>query len=96
MINPVLIVVLFIKGIKIIFFCSNAYSQSRQFDYFRLTFCFLYSVQVQDVANENVRQAPTVPPVSVPHSKAVSKKPAAAKKASAAKGKAKFSKIIFR
>ncbi|XP_009327895.1 PREDICTED: DNA topoisomerase 2-alpha [Pygoscelis adeliae] len=42
-------------------------------------------VQVQDVANENVRQAPTVPPVSVPHSKAVSKKPAAAKKASAAK-----------
>ncbi|KAM6042576.1 DNA topoisomerase 2-alpha [Theristicus caerulescens] len=42
-------------------------------------------VQVQDVANENVSQAPAVPSVSAPRGKAVSKKPAAAKKASAAK-----------
>ncbi|XP_009700105.1 PREDICTED: DNA topoisomerase 2-alpha, partial [Cariama cristata] len=41
-------------------------------------------VQVQDVANENVSQAPAAPSVSVPSSKAVSKKPAA-KKASATK-----------
>ncbi|XP_075378864.1 DNA topoisomerase 2-alpha [Mycteria americana] len=42
-------------------------------------------VQAQDVANENVSQAPAVPPGFVPRSKAVSKKPAAAKKASATK-----------
>ncbi|XP_075299453.1 DNA topoisomerase 2-alpha [Opisthocomus hoazin] len=43
-------------------------------------------VQVQDVATENVSQAPAVPSASVPHSKAVPKKPAAAKKAGATKG----------
>uniref|UniRef100_A0A8B9MR48 DNA topoisomerase 2 n=1 Tax=Accipiter nisus TaxID=211598 RepID=A0A8B9MR48_9AVES len=51
----------------------------------KLTFCFLCSVQVQDVANENVSQAPAAPSVSVSHSKAVSKIPAAAKKARATK-----------
>ncbi|XP_071584697.1 DNA topoisomerase 2-alpha [Heliangelus exortis] len=34
-------------------------------------------VQVQDVANENVSQAPTAPSVPAPHIKATSKKPAA-------------------
>ncbi|XP_069642460.1 DNA topoisomerase 2-alpha [Haliaeetus albicilla] len=42
-------------------------------------------VQVQDVANENVSQAPAAPSVSVSRSKAVSKIPAAAKKARATK-----------
>ncbi|XP_009980526.1 PREDICTED: DNA topoisomerase 2-alpha, partial [Tauraco erythrolophus] len=42
-------------------------------------------VQVQDAAKENVIQAPEAPSVSAPHSKAVPKKPAAAKKASATK-----------
>ncbi|XP_075631033.1 DNA topoisomerase 2-alpha [Balearica regulorum gibbericeps] len=42
-------------------------------------------VQAQDVATENVSQAPTAPAVSVPHSRAASKKPPAAKKASATK-----------
>ncbi|XP_035756801.1 DNA topoisomerase 2-alpha [Egretta garzetta] len=40
-------------------------------------------VQVQDVANENVNQAPAAPSVSVPRSKAVAKKPV--KRAGAAK-----------
>ncbi|XP_056218392.1 DNA topoisomerase 2-alpha [Falco biarmicus] len=47
-------------------------------------------VQVQDVANEDVSQAPAAPSVSVPHSKAVAEKSAAAKKASAPKSKAKL------
>ncbi|XP_021233799.1 DNA topoisomerase 2-alpha isoform X1 [Numida meleagris] len=42
-------------------------------------------VQAQDVANENVSQAPAAPSVSVPRGKAVPKKPPAAKKGSAAK-----------
>ncbi|KAM9657800.1 DNA topoisomerase 2-alpha [Morphnus guianensis] len=42
-------------------------------------------VQVQDVANENVSQAPAAPSVSVSRSKAVSKIPAAAKAARATK-----------
>lgn len=42
-------------------------------------------VQVQDVADENGSQAPAAPSVSVPRSKAVAKKPAAAKKAGATK-----------
>lgn len=40
-------------------------------------------------------QAPAAPSVSVSRSKAVSKIPAAAKKARITKGKAKFSNIIF-
>ncbi|XP_010279879.1 PREDICTED: DNA topoisomerase 2-alpha, partial [Phaethon lepturus] len=39
----------------------------------------------RDVASENVSQAPAVPSVSVPRAKAIPKKPAAAKKASATK-----------
>ncbi|KAM8988579.1 DNA topoisomerase 2-alpha [Ara ararauna] len=42
-------------------------------------------VQVQDVADENGSQAAAAPSVSVPRSKAVAKKPAAAKKAGATK-----------
>uniref|UniRef100_A0A8B9PM84 DNA topoisomerase 2 n=1 Tax=Apteryx owenii TaxID=8824 RepID=A0A8B9PM84_APTOW len=44
------------------------------------------SVQVQDVDDENVSQAPTAPSVSMPRSKVEPKKPAAVKKASATKG----------
>ncbi|XP_021233800.1 DNA topoisomerase 2-alpha isoform X2 [Numida meleagris] len=43
------------------------------------------AVPAQDVANENVSQAPAAPSVSVPRGKAVPKKPPAAKKGSAAK-----------
>ncbi|XP_010583869.1 PREDICTED: DNA topoisomerase 2-alpha [Haliaeetus leucocephalus] len=43
------------------------------------------AIPVQDVANENVSQAPAAPSVSVSRSKAVSKIPAAAKKARATK-----------
>lgn len=65
-----------------------------KFDCFRPAFCFLYSVQVRDVADENGSQAAAAPSVSVPHSKAVAKKPAAAKKAGAIKGK-KFTLVNF-
>lgn len=79
-----------IKLNTIISFCSDVYSQGRSVSCFRPASSFLCSVRAQDVATESVSQDPAAPPVSVPRSQAVPKKPAAAKKGSTAKGKAKL------
>uniref|UniRef100_A0A8D2NV98 DNA topoisomerase 2 n=1 Tax=Zosterops lateralis melanops TaxID=1220523 RepID=A0A8D2NV98_ZOSLA len=54
----------------------------------QLTFCFPYPIPVQDVPEDKVSQDPAAPSVPVPSTKAVTKKPPAAKKAGATtKGK---------
>lgn len=86
---PFLIAV--IKSNTIISFCSDVYSRGGSVGCFRPALSFPCAVRVQDVAAESASQDPAAPPVSVPRAQAVPKKPAAAKKGSTAKGKAKLS-----